>query len=188
VTRGDLAAALAAVVALSLGGVAISAGTGGGAAVHPKALAACADARLRSCLARVARPTWSHDDLRAYFAAGDDGCFAARRADPHGRRLEQQARCLPLSVGVDARTGKALELRYFCSDVCPGQGAVFLIYAGVDRDACCALAGRPLHDPAWGAYRGCLPPEATSPAPQRHGCEPPPAAKPADAGAPRPGP
>jgi hypothetical protein len=144
------------------------------AAAGPRArpIAACGDARLRACLARLAKPRWSAEDLRAFFARGGGDCFASAQDDPRGRLRQRQARCLPVAVGADARNGKTLELRYFCSDVCPDQGAVFLIYAGVDRDQCCALGGRPLHDPAWGAYRGCMPPEAELPILKGHACPP----------------
>lgn len=88
---------------------------------------------------------------------------------------------LPFSLGTDARTGRKLVLRYFCSDLCPDNGQVLLRYEELPdsnvRDSniltmpgsaelhtrriadCCQLGGLPTRDYAWGGYVGCAPPE-----------------------------
>jgi hypothetical protein len=69
---------------------------------------------------------------------------------------------LPLDAGTDLQRRRELVFAYHCSDICPQQGGVSLTYADVSADECCKLEGEPLHDPAWGGYRGCSPAAAVS--------------------------
>ncbi|HJW97310.1 MAG TPA: hypothetical protein VJ485_04075 [archaeon] len=63
----------------------------------------------------------------------------------------------PKAFGVYAKNGLVLEAVYFCSDVCPDYGAVYLIYQGVDNEECQDIGEKPVHDLAWGGYIGCEP-------------------------------
>ena len=113
------------------------------------------DSEVAKCVARYSKPHLSPADIRAFIEHGDRECFV--RGDP--KRLADQGRCLPLSLGVDTRNGKALEIVYHCSDVCPDYGGVLFRYANTSRAECCATGGYPRHSPAWGSYEGCAPPE-----------------------------
>jgi len=76
----------------------------------------------------------------------------------------QQDACLPLTLGNDARNGKAIEVSYHCSDVCPNQGGILVRYAGnISEEECCKHDGYPRHDFAFGGYLGCAPPETPRP-------------------------
>ena len=81
-------------------------------------------------------------------AHGHDECFG--RADP--KKRAEQGRCLPLSLGVDARNGKVVKVVYSCSDVCPDYGGIGVAYANTSQKDCCAIGGYP-------GQRGCTPPE-----------------------------
>jgi len=52
---------------------------------------------------------------------------------------------------------RTLVEQYFCSDVCPDYGRVDLVFQGVDNEECAQIAGKSLHDLAWGGYIGCGP-------------------------------
>lgn len=69
---------------------------------------------------------------------------------------------LPFTVAIHAKTNKEVQLRYFCSDVCPTMGRVFATLAGVSKKECCALGQLPITDSAWGGYIGCKPIELAS--------------------------
>ena len=46
---------------------------------------------------------------------------------------------------------------FFCGDVCPQYGFVFLTYSEVKEEDCAAI-GQPVYSHAWGPqYRGCSP-------------------------------
>ncbi|MCP9832352.1 hypothetical protein KBZ14_13830 [Synechococcus sp. HJ21-Hayes] len=69
---------------------------------------------------------------------------------------------LPFTVAIHAKTNKEVQLKYFCSDVCPTMGRVFATLAGVSKKECCALGQLPITDSAWGGYIGCQPLELVS--------------------------
>ena len=52
---------------------------------------------------------------------------------------------------------RTLEEVYFCSDVCPDYGRVYLVYQGVDSGECAGIGGKEIRDLAWGGYIGCEP-------------------------------
>jgi hypothetical protein len=113
------------------------------------------DNELARCVARYSKPRLSPADIRKFIEHGSLECFV--RGYPY--ELAEQARCLPLSLGVDERNGRAVELVYQCSDICPDAGGVLIRYANTSKEDCCAVGGYPWHDYAWGGYRGCTPPE-----------------------------
>jgi len=52
--------------------------------------------------------------------------------------------------------GKTIVEVYYCSDVCPKNGRVYLIYQGVEEEECKDI-GKPIYDYAWHSYVGCEP-------------------------------
>ena len=112
------------------------------------------DSEVAKCVSRYSRPRLTPADIRRFVEHGRSECFV--RGDP--KKLAEQGRCLPLSLGVDARNGKALEIVYGCSDICPDAGGVYIRYAKVSRKDCCAIGAYPI--PAWGGH-GCAPPEVS---------------------------
>ena len=108
------------------------------------------------CFGRYAKPRLSHADIQQFVDEGLSRCFA--NADPV--KLLRQAPHHPTFLGIDSRNGKLLEVYYHCSDICPGYGGVNIRYAEVAMEDCCAVGGWALHDPAWGGYLGCAPPES----------------------------
>ena len=67
--------------------------------------------------------------------------------------------CLPHAMGTDVRNNQILEVVYFCSDVCPTYGRVYIRYQDVEEVDCENIGGQVERDPAWGSYMGCVPPE-----------------------------
>lgn len=64
----------------------------------------------------------------------------------------------PKILGVYEKNGKVLEEVYFCSDLCPDYGKVYIFMKDIlSDDACVAAGGVPYHDPAWEGYVGCEP-------------------------------
>lgn len=119
---------------------------------------ACTVSEVVACVARYSRSTLTPDDVARFVTKGLEECFA--RKDP--RKLEQQGACLPLSLGVDARNGRVVELSYLCSDVCPDYGIVSVRYAKTSREECCEVGGYPARDGMDGPP-GCSPPEVPQP-------------------------
>lgn len=112
----------------------------------------CGDPAVVACLQRYAFERLSESDVERIAVDALAKCFATDKA-----ALALQARCLPLNMGVDRRNGRAVTLRYFCSDLCPDAGGVLPMYLGVTNvEQCCELGGFPFKDPAWGHhFRGC---------------------------------
>jgi hypothetical protein len=105
-----------------------------------------------ACVARYAKPQLTPADIRKFVQQGRLDCFV--RDNPF--RLAKQAEHLPISLGIDARNGKVVEVAYHCSDVCPGQGGTFVRYRNVAENDCCASGGLPMKN--WvGGYLGCAP-------------------------------
>lgn len=52
---------------------------------------------------------------------------------------------------------RTLAEQYFCSDVCPDNGRVDLVFQGIVPDKCENVGGRELRDLAFGGYIGCQP-------------------------------
>ncbi|MFO0588143.1 MAG: hypothetical protein U0441_11415 [Polyangiaceae bacterium] len=123
----------------------------------------CAD--VAKCIAPYVKPTLTGPLLRRLVEEGVKACFAvgdAKHAD-NGKLLAQQGRCLPLPLGRDVRNRKVVQLAYHCSDLCPNNGIIAVLYADVAKDDCCAVGGSPANG-AWARYYGCNPPEV----PLRH--------------------
>ena len=73
----------------------------------------------------------------------------------------QAGDCLPLRAGTDVRNGKELLFDFICSDICPDQGGVSLLYEDVDEAECCKLGAQPGR--IWpGVYAGCGPAESAA--------------------------
>jgi len=73
------------------------------------------------------------------------------------RALANEGACLPLELGVDQSNGRAIQLRYYCSDICPNYGVIGAYYANVSEAECDSVGGGASFDPAHGGYRGCRP-------------------------------
>lgn len=115
--------------------------------------------QVTQCLDKYAKPSLTPADIKALIATGIGSCFAV--GDPE--KLAKQSVVLPRTLGVDARNGKAVEVIYSCSDLCPAYGGITVRYANTPKESCCSAGGHPQRDPAWGGYRGCLPPEVPLP-------------------------
>lgn len=113
-------------------------------------LAECANAELRACLAPYIKPSLAPWDIQGLV---DNHCFRGARAT-----AMQAGDCLPLRAGTDVRNGKELLFDFICSDICPDQGGVSLLYKNVDEAECCKLGAQPGR--IWpGVYAGCGPAE-----------------------------
>lgn len=124
----------------------------------------CRDpAALSACVKRWSAMEMKAADIERFVHEGLPDCFPMEDQNA----LWRIAECLPLQLGRDARNGKTLELVYHCSDVCPGNGRVFLIYGDVDEKSCCAVGGSPYAYPGWKEFAGCRPPEMQRPEPVR---------------------
>ena len=86
-----------------------------------------------------------------------DTCFS--QGDPVA--LDTESECLPYALGADQRNQTQLEVVYFCSDLCPENGGVWIVYQDVQEADCQDLGGEPVQDFAFGIYIGCVPPELT---------------------------
>lgn len=130
------------------GGAGGSGGTGGsagGAASTP-----C------QCLEAYASDSLGEEELQRLRDEGIPACF--HQDDPV--TLDMERSCLPAGVGQHVGDGRAIEVYYFCSDLCPDYGRVGVRYVGIsDTPACCAIGGIPLRDPAWGGFEACVPSE-----------------------------
>ncbi len=61
-------------------------------------------------------------------------------------------------VLLGAYQGKLVEQRYWCGDVCPQNGMLFLSYVAVDEVQCQDGVGEPVYGVGWGTqYLGCAP-------------------------------
>ncbi|MES1187812.1 MAG: hypothetical protein ABUL60_28600 [Myxococcales bacterium] len=55
-------------------------------------------------------------------------------------------------------------MKYYCSDLCPGQGMVVAKFDDLrNLEACCAAGGQPLMNFAWGGFRACAVPRGPEP-------------------------
>ncbi|MFH0832313.1 MAG: hypothetical protein V1900_01140 [Candidatus Aenigmatarchaeota archaeon] len=61
----------------------------------------------------------------------------------------------PKTIGV--YNGLALIEKYYCSDVCPAYGGVYLVFENVGRNKCIEVGGEEAIDYGWGGYIGCKP-------------------------------
>lgn len=112
----------------------------------------CQTPEVPACLQKYSAEELDEAALRR-LQQGLRECFAR---DPE--RLAAQASCLPLELGKDAASGRAVVAHYFCSDLCPAYGGVLLkLGGGINQEACCKLGGAPFIDAAWGGYRSCMP-------------------------------
>lgn len=138
-------------------------GAGGSGGEDGSSPAAC------DCIAAYGSPSMDEAALKKLQDEGLPACFPS--ADKE--KLAEAASCLPQIVGQHAVNGKDIHVYYFCSDVCPDYGGVGVAFAGIkDVDACCAIGGIPLRDPAWGGFQGCVPPELDPMVPWTEKCEP----------------
>lgn len=116
------------------------------------------DEKTKKCLLLYSKKEMTSEDITKYIREGNT-CFSR---DP--KTLAKEAACfLPMELGIDSRNGQTVELKYFCSDVCPDYGGVVTDYKGVKKEECCKVGGNPTHDPAWGGYIGCQPKEVPLP-------------------------
>ena len=54
--------------------------------------------------------------------------------------------------------GRVLIEKYFCSDVCPNYGGIWIVFQNVtSKEGCAEIGGRDVIDPAWHGYIGCTP-------------------------------
>ena len=113
----------------------------------------CRGDEVAKCVARYAKPSLTPTDIKKFIEEGLAVCFDLRDPEKRG----DQGACLPLSLGVDERNGKTVEVRYFCSDVCPDYGRMIVSYASTSEQECNEIGAESLKDPAWRAYIGCLP-------------------------------
>jgi hypothetical protein len=61
-------------------------------------------------------------------------------------------------IPFGAVNGRAVEYRYFCSDMCPQNGYWAKYYKGVaNKEECLKIGGEPETDMAWGGFVGCKP-------------------------------
>jgi hypothetical protein len=120
---------------------------------RPSRFGPCPGDEMKECVGRYTTGSLSAYDIRALVHEAIPECFAVRDYS----KLAKQSACLPLDVGVDESNGRLVQLRYHCSDVCPDQGQVAVLYVGVSWSDCCDLGGSPSFDPARGRYRGCSP-------------------------------
>lgn len=60
-------------------------------------------------------------------------------------------------VGRDQRNGWLIVRRGKCSDVCPENSVILMLYEGVPEEECERGGGEKIVDPAWNAYVGCGP-------------------------------
>lgn len=112
----------------------------------------CEVPEVPACLRKYAAAELDEEAL-VQLQSGLKACFST---DP--KRLKQQATCLPVKMGNDVASGKAVVARYFCADVCPARGGVVLALDGrIDKATCCKMGAVPLIDGAFGTYRGCMP-------------------------------
>jgi hypothetical protein len=135
---------------MNSGGSGGTGGTGGTAGSGGSVLNPC------ECLAAYASDSLGEEELRRLRDEGIAACF--HKDDPV--TLDAERACLPASVGQHEGDGRAIEVYYFCSDLCPDYGRVGVRYVGVsDTPSCCAIGGIPLRDPAWGGFEACVPSE-----------------------------
>ncbi len=119
----------------------------------PHELADCSNAELKRCLSPLIKSELRPSDIRDL---ASEQCFARGGAEV----LRQAADCLPLHVGTDAKRHKELKFAFYCSDICPDQGGVSLVFEDVSESECCSIGGEPSIDPAWRSYSGCYPMES----------------------------
>lgn len=60
-------------------------------------------------------------------------------------------------IGRDQRNGWLIVRQARCSDVCPENAVIVMIYEGIAEDECEQGGGEIIVDPAWNAYEGCAP-------------------------------
>lgn len=64
----------------------------------------------------------------------------------------------PIVLGIYSENGLVLIEKYFCSDLCPENGGVSIVFQGINsKKECAKIDGQDLIDPAWGGYIGCAP-------------------------------
>jgi hypothetical protein len=119
--------------------------------------AGCTDASVVACLQPLAYETLSGSALANVREEGE-ACFSKNKAT-----LRKQASCLPLVMGTDAKGRGKVEMRYYCGDLCPDQGVIVAVLAGLHNlDACCVAGGDPLLNFANRSFRACMVPRASS--------------------------
>lgn len=120
----------------------------------PEATVPCDESETARCVARYARAQLSPADIKRFLEEGRSACVSSNDE----AKIRQQRACLPLSLGVDARNGKLVELVGF------GVEPLYFVeprYVGVLESECCATGGVPEWTPGcFGrTYAGCSPPE-----------------------------
>ena len=64
----------------------------------------------------------------------------------------------PMVLGSYSENGLILIKQYFCSDICPDNGGVDIVFQNIrTKEDCAKVGGRDLIDLAWGGYIGCAP-------------------------------
>ncbi|NCO97011.1 MAG: hypothetical protein COZ04_02045 [Candidatus Aenigmarchaeota archaeon CG_4_10_14_3_um_filter_37_21] len=64
----------------------------------------------------------------------------------------------PKTLGLYSKNGLKLIEGYFCSDVCPDYGGVWIAFENINsKEKCAEIGGKDLVDHAWGGYIGCAP-------------------------------
>lgn len=64
----------------------------------------------------------------------------------------------PQVLGQYSKDGRTLVVQYFCSDVCPQYGGLWIVYEDIETEADCAdISGEVARDAAWGGFIGCVP-------------------------------
>ncbi|HRI67848.1 MAG TPA: hypothetical protein PK156_26605, partial [Polyangium sp.] len=108
------------------------------------------------CLEAYASPSLDEAKLQRLRDEGLSTCFHVDEP----ATLESEQACLPQIVGQHGGNGRDIEVYYLCSDVCPEYGRIGIRFVGIkDTDACCAIGGIPVRDPAWGGFEACVPHE-----------------------------
>lgn len=64
----------------------------------------------------------------------------------------------PVILGEYSENGLILIEKYFCSDICPDNGGVVVVFQDINsKEECAKVGGKDLIDYAWGGYIGCAP-------------------------------
>lgn len=77
-------------------------------------------------------------------------------AYPSNKKIDPQN--YPIVLGPYSENGLVLVEKYFCSDLCPDNARVVVVFRDItSQKECARVGGRDLIDPAWGGYLGCAP-------------------------------
>jgi hypothetical protein len=116
------------------------------------------------CIAEYGNDAMSSEDIARLRNEGIDDCFARPESYPDDEfnersdEFDENLKCLPRTVGRDARHGLPLVVYSFCQDICPTGDLVYVAYEGVDEAECDAIGGVPQREWASERYLRCQPP------------------------------